>query len=47
MGGVLEPLLVLAEERYTLLVQEYSLPCDLILQVAEVLGAGLVGVVAA
>lgn len=37
MGGGLECLLALVGERCTLLVRRYSLPCDLIPQVAEVL----------
>jgi len=47
VGGGLESLLALVEERCTLLVREYSLPCDLIPQVAEVLEVELDLIVAA
>ena len=47
MEGGLEPLLVLEDERYTSLIREYSLPCDLIPQAVEVLGVELELVVAA
>lgn len=45
--GGLESLLALVEEKYTLLAWVYSLPCDLILQVAEVLEVEVVVAAAA